>query len=362
MDLVHGDLCGPITPAMPGGRRHFLLLVDDCSRYMWVTLLGTKDETPAAIKRWKALVEAEMRRVLKVLRTDNGGEFTSIEFGEWCADRGVRRHLAAPYSPQQNGVVERRNQMVVAMTRSLLKGRGVPAEFWGEAVMTAVYLLNRSPMKSLAGCTPYEAWHGKKPSVEHLRTFGCIAHVKDVKPHLKKLQDRSTKMVLLGYEMGAKAYRVFDPTARRVHVSRDVVFDEATQWDWTAWCGDEETDGVHNISTSTFVVDGEYVPGGSESTEGSSAPTTPSASSTTTPSMTTLGTWPGGQETPATPVAAVTPVSPELVEFVTPPTNAQDMVDADHDEEMPARFRLLTTSWVQARHQGWQSGIWRRAS
>jgi hypothetical protein len=107
LELVHDDLCGPISPPTPGGRRHFLLLVDD-ARYMWVTLLSSKDEAPAAIKRWKALVEAESGKVLRVLRTDNGGEFTSVEF------------------------VERRNQTVVAMARSLLKGRSVPAEFWGK--------------------------------------------------------------------------------------------------------------------------------------------------------------------------------------------------------------------------------------
>jgi transposase InsO family protein len=228
LDLVHGDLCGPITPAMPGGRRHFLLLVDDHSRYMWVRLLRSKDEAPVAIEQWQALVDAETGRVLRVLRTDNGGEFTSVEFGEWCAGRGVRRHLAAPYSPQQNGVVERRNQTVVAMAQSLLKERQMPAMFWGEVVVTAVYLLNRVPTKSLARRTPYEAWHGVKPAVHHLRIFGCVVHVKTVKPHLRKLEDQSTKMVLLGYEKGTKAYRVFDPTAQRVHDSRDVVFDEST--------------------------------------------------------------------------------------------------------------------------------------
>lgn len=92
---------------------------------------------------------------------------------------------------------------------------------------TAVYLLNRSPTKALSGVTPYQAWHGKQPSVHHLRTFGCIGHVKDVRPHLKKLADRSTPMVLLGYKEGSKAYRMYDPVGERVHVSRDVVFDES---------------------------------------------------------------------------------------------------------------------------------------
>lgn len=315
LDLVHGDLCGPITPATPGGRRHFLLLVDDASRYMWVSLLSSKDEAPAAIKSWKALVEAETGKVLQVLRTDNGGEFTSVEFGEWCAERGVRRHLSAPYSPQQNGVVERRNQTVVAMARSLLKGRSVPAEFWGEAVVMAVYLLNRAPTKSLAGRTPYEAWHGKKPTVEHLRTFGCVAHVKTVKPHLKKLDDRSVKMVLLGYEPGAKAYRVFDPVARRVHVTRDIVFDEAAQWDWSAWSEDDDSSMNHDGGLSEFMVAGEYMAGAEEHAEGSSEPTTPAATAGST--------------------------SPEQVEFATPPNDAEEFLDADHDEEEMVRFRTL---------------------
>jgi transposase InsO family protein len=99
-DLVHGDLCGPITPATPGGWRHFLLLVDDHSWYMWVRLLKTKDKAPAAIKQWQALIKVETCRALRVLCTDHRGEFTSIEFGEWCAGHGVRWHLSAPYLPQ----------------------------------------------------------------------------------------------------------------------------------------------------------------------------------------------------------------------------------------------------------------------
>jgi transposase InsO family protein len=273
LDLVHGDLCGPITLETPGGRRHFLLLVDDHSRYMWVRLLSTKDEATAAIKDWQALVEKETGRVVRVLRTDNGGEFTSVEFGEWCAGRRVRRHFSAPYSPQQNGVVERRNQTVVAMARSLLKGRQVPAEFWGEAVVTAVYLLNRAPTKSLAGRTPYEAWHGVKPSVAHLRTFECIVHVKTVKPHLRKLEDRSTKMVLLGYEQGTKAYRVYDPTARRVHVARDVVFDEAASWNWDADTGGVDGGAADVFSVTQYVLDDNELAGGSPATP----TTTPSA-------------------------------------------------------------------------------------
>ena len=108
-ELVHDDLCGPITPGTNGARRYFLLLVDDCNRYMWLQLLTSKDEAAAAIKNFKMHAEAESGKKLHVLRTDRGGEFTSVEFAACYADQGVVRHHIAPYSPQQNSVVERRN-------------------------------------------------------------------------------------------------------------------------------------------------------------------------------------------------------------------------------------------------------------
>lgn len=186
---MHGDLCGPIAPATRRGKKYFLLLVDDMTRFMWIRLLSGKHEVAAAIKQFQAGVEAETGRKLRALCTYRRGEFTSVEFAEYCADRGVRRDLTAPYSPQQNGVVERRNQSVVGAARSMLKAAGMPAHLWGETVATAVYLLNQSPTKSLDGVTPYEAWHGRSPAVEHLRVFGCIGYVKTVKPNLRKLDD-----------------------------------------------------------------------------------------------------------------------------------------------------------------------------
>ena len=101
--------------------------------------------------------------------------------------------------------MERRNQTVVVMAQSMMKAKGMPARFWGEAVTTAVFILNRAPTKALKGVTPFEAWYGRKPSVSFLRTISCIGHVRKTKPILTKLEDRSTPMVLLGYEEGTKA-------------------------------------------------------------------------------------------------------------------------------------------------------------
>jgi hypothetical protein len=231
LELVHGDLCGPVTPATPGGRRYFLLLVDDLSRYMWVMILGSKGEAANAIRRVQVAAEAECGRKPRVLRTDNGGEFMAAEFASYCADEGVQCHYSAPYNPQQNDVVERRNQTVVGMARALLKQRGMFVVFWGEAVVTAVYILNRSPTKALNGMTPYEAWHGRKPVVSHLRVFGCLALTKEL-GHIGKLDDRSTPGVFIGYAEGSKAYRILDPGTQRVRTARDVVFDEGRGWAW----------------------------------------------------------------------------------------------------------------------------------
>ena len=109
LELVHGDLCGPITPTTNGGWWYFLLLVDDYSRYMWLQLLTSKDEAAAAIKKFKTRAEAESGKKLHVLRTNRGGEFTSVEFTAYYVDQGVGQHHTAPYSPQQNGMVERQN-------------------------------------------------------------------------------------------------------------------------------------------------------------------------------------------------------------------------------------------------------------
>jgi transposase InsO family protein len=146
-----------VTPATPGGRRYIPLFIDDLPRYMWVVVLGSKGKAADAIRHAQAAAEAECSYKLRVLRTDNDVEFMAAEFTSYCADKSVQHHYSAPYNPQQNGVIERRNQTVVGMAQALLKQRGMPTIFWGEAVVTAVYILNRSPTKALNGKTSYEA-------------------------------------------------------------------------------------------------------------------------------------------------------------------------------------------------------------
>ena len=99
LELIHGDLCEPVTPTTPGVRRYFLLLVDDASRFMWAVLLPSKDAAADAIKHVQAATEKESGRKLWVLRTDNGGKFTVAEFADYCAGEGIRRHFSSPHSP-----------------------------------------------------------------------------------------------------------------------------------------------------------------------------------------------------------------------------------------------------------------------
>lgn len=231
LQLLHADLCGPITPATKGGNQYFLLIVDDYSRYMWVYLIKNKYEAFGMFQKFKIQVEKESRYKIKMLRTDRGGEFNSNQLQEFCKQSGIRRQLTAPYSPQQNGVAERRNRTILEMTRSLLKAMTVPDQFWGEAVRHSVYLLNRIGTKALKDATPYEAWKGSKPSIAHLKVFGCVGFVKKLRG-LTKLSDRSETMVYLGVEEGTKGYRLYNPRNRRLVIARDVIFDEAKRWAW----------------------------------------------------------------------------------------------------------------------------------
>jgi hypothetical protein len=162
-------------------------------------------------------------------------------------DEGVQRQYSAPYNPQQNGVVEQRNQTVVGMARALLKQRGMPAVFWGEAVVTAVYILNRSPTKTLNGRTPYKTWHGRKPTISHLRVLGCLAFGKEL-GHIGKLNDRSTSGVFISYAKGSKAYRILDPGTQRVRTMRDVVFNEGRGWTWDKAVDDGSTPTYDNFT------------------------------------------------------------------------------------------------------------------
>ena len=149
---------------------------DSYSHYTWVYVLKRKDQVFESFLEWKALVENFTERKLKLLRTDNGGEFTSGRFKEHLSQHGIRHETTVPKNPEQNGTAERMNHTLMETVRSMLADSGLPQMFWAEALSTAVYLKNRSPTMSLPETTPFEVWSGEKPDVSNLRVLGCNAH------------------------------------------------------------------------------------------------------------------------------------------------------------------------------------------
>ena len=171
-------------------------------------------------------MEKSTGHALKCLRTDNGGEYTSLEFKTYLAKEGIRHELTVPKTPEQNGTAERMNRTLVESVRSMLADSKLPHRFWAEALSTAVYLRNRSPTKVLQGITPIEAWTGKKPDVSSLRIFGCTAYAHVPKDERQKLDSKARKCFFLGYGTDTKGYRLYDPSRARIIHSRDVLFNE----------------------------------------------------------------------------------------------------------------------------------------
>ena len=249
LQLIHADICGPITPISISQKRYLLTFIDDHSRKMWSYLITEKSEAFAMFKVYKASVEKESGLPICCLRTDRGGEFCSREFEEFCKNEGIKRQLTAAYTPQQNGVAERRNQTIMNLVRSTLTERKMPKEFWAEGVKWITYVLNRSPTSALQDQTPEEVWSGIKPNVKHFKVFGCIGHVHIPEAKRVKLDNKSCKCVFLGISEESKAYRMYNPISKKITVSRDVVFEEEENWDWGRKNVDGADDDSHVILT-----------------------------------------------------------------------------------------------------------------
>ncbi|KAM1223589.1 hypothetical protein ACFX2G_043549 [Malus domestica] len=232
LELIHTDLCGPMQNESIAGNKYFMLLIDDYTRMSWVYFLRQKSEALTCFKKFRAMVELQSGFKVKCLRSDRGGEFVSNEFNQFLEAEGIQRQLSMAYTPQQNGVVERKNRTVVEMAKTMLHDKSMPYFLWAEAVHTAVYILNRSPTKALDNLTPFEAYSGRKPGIGHLKVFGSICYVHIPSEMRQKLDAKSVKCVFVGYATCEKGYRVFDPCTKKLILSRDVVFYETMTWNW----------------------------------------------------------------------------------------------------------------------------------
>eukprot|EP00794_Sanderia_malayensis_P014530 gene14530-biopygen11634 len=221
LELIHSDV-GIVNIDSVGGSRYYVTFTDDFSRYTVIYFLKKKSEVFGKFKEYVATMENLTEKKVKGLRSDNGGEYVSDEFNQFCINRGIRRELTIPMSPQQNGVAERLNRTLMESTRSMLHHAKLPLRFWAKALNTAVYLRNRSPTVALSGLTPYECMYGKKPDVSNLKVFGCKAFVHVPKERRTKLEEKSTCCVFVGYPAASKGFKFYDAGKKRMICSRDV--------------------------------------------------------------------------------------------------------------------------------------------
>ncbi|KMQ87973.1 integrase core domain protein [Lasius niger] len=193
LDIIHSDICGPINPSTWDNKRYYITFLDDYINYTMVYLLETKSEALEKFKEYAALVETKWNKKIINLRGDNGGEYTSREFKDWCKRKGININYTAPYSPQLNGKAERLNRILVEKARALLYNQENAKELWGEAIRVAAFLYNRSPNKT-NNETAFEIWNGEKPNLKSLKIFGCKAYAKEM-GQLKKLDKRSNDVI-----------------------------------------------------------------------------------------------------------------------------------------------------------------------
>ncbi|KRX50952.1 Retrovirus-related Pol polyprotein from transposon TNT 1-94 [Trichinella murrelli] len=221
IELIHSDRCGPMPTATPSDHRYMMTFIDDYSRFTVVYLLKTKDEAVDRIKDYVATLHTKFGRNPVTLRTDNGREYVNQRLRNFLREKGIEHQFSAPYTPEQNGVAERKNRALVEMARCMLTDAKLPERFWGEAVCTAAYLQNRLPSRSISK-TPFELWTGIKPNVEHIQIFGSKAYSYIPKQKRRKWDNKAREGVIVGYGGSKKGYRLLNPRTNEIWISHSV--------------------------------------------------------------------------------------------------------------------------------------------
>lgn len=232
LELVHSDLCEMNGVLTKGGKKYFMTLIDDATRFCYIYLLQTKDEALDYFKIYKAEVENQLERKIKRLRSDRGGEYLSKIFDVFCEEHGIIHERTPPYSPQSNGVAERKNRTLTDLVNAMLDTASLSKAWWGQALLTSCHVLNKVPNMNKEK-TPYEEWSGRKPSLSYLRTWGCLAKVNVPIAKKRKLGPKTMDCVFLGYAHRSIGYRflVVKSEVPDMHVdsimeSRDATFFE----------------------------------------------------------------------------------------------------------------------------------------
>ena len=197
-----------------------------------------------------------------MFRSDNGGEFISTEFTKALEEVGIERQLAAPYAHQQNGKAERAMGTLKGCSLAMLEAAGLPSTLWGEAMLTAAYLWNRTESAALPpGKTPYKMVNNRKPDLFHLHIFGSRCWARVPTELQSKLGPKSHQAIFMGYPEGVKGYRLRDSSTGTFFVVRDVIFDEDLLGNVTDNDEEEESVAPPTPSTATPQAVAALVPG-----------------------------------------------------------------------------------------------------
>ena len=199
-----------------------------------MTLIQSKDRVLEAFKNFHTHICNHFTAKLKNLRSNNGGEYTSLTFKQNLAQHVITHETSCPYTPQQNGAAERKNIHLMEVTRSM--NTNVPKRFWSDAMISATYLINRTPTKVLNDLSPFEVLNKTKSSLDHMHVFGCLCFVMIPEEQRNKLDAKSSKTMFIGYSPTQKGYKCYNPKSRRVIVSGDVKFVESKgYYDKKSW-------------------------------------------------------------------------------------------------------------------------------
>lgn len=224
-ELIHADTCGPMEVTSVGGSKYFVILKDDFSNYRTVYFVKNKFEIKNCIEDFVNKAENVTGNKLKIFRSDNGLEFINKEVKELFTKHGIIHQTSVPYTPEQNGKVERENRTLVEAARTMLNAcKDLPKSLWGEAVNTAAFVLNRTGRSKDSEKSPYEVWSGKSFDIHQLKPFGTPVYSHIPKEKRQKWDSKGEKGVLVGYGETVKGFRIYFPQKNNVEIKRDIVF------------------------------------------------------------------------------------------------------------------------------------------
>ncbi|GJY89352.1 retrovirus-related pol polyprotein from transposon TNT 1-94 [Tanacetum coccineum] len=228
LHTLHMDLCGPMRVQSINGKKYILVIVDDYLRFTWVKFLRSKDETPELVVKLLKQLQVSLNKTVRNVCTDNGTEFVNKDLTAYYESVGITHEKTVLRTPQQNGVVERRNRTLVEAARTMLIFSKAPMFLWAEAIATACYTQNRSLIHTLHNKIPYELVHDKKPNLSFLRVFGALCYPTNDSEDLGKLKAKADIGFFVGYAPNRKGYRIYNKRTRQIMETIHVTFDELT--------------------------------------------------------------------------------------------------------------------------------------